>query len=129
MGRATAESVESAAAALQKQIDDHATTSDGRLQELRSSQTERSSRMEQQLEWYMRYAKTLSTLLGELETKVDGSVRSLQEEQARGREDITQLESELASSTRAAGSGAARTPRSVAHYPHAPADMETASLS
>ena len=73
--------------------------------------------MEQQLEWYMRYAKTLSTLLGELETKVDGSVRSLQEEQARGREDITQLESELASSMRAAGSGAARTPRSVAPYP------------
>ena len=72
--------------------------------------------MEQQLEWYMRYAKTLSTLLGELETKVDGSVRSLQEEQARGRENITQLESELASS-RAAGSGAARTPQSVAPYP------------
>ena len=86
--------------------------------------------MEQQLEWYMRYAKTLSTLLGELETKVDGSVRSLQEEQARGREDITQLESELASSTRAAGSGAARTPRSVARYPpRARRGMETASLS
>jgi len=79
--------------------------------------------MEQQLEWYMRYAKTLSTLLGELETKVDGSVRSLQEEQARGREDITQLESELASSMRAAGSGAARTPRSVLPpTPHAPAE-------
>jgi septal ring factor EnvC (AmiA/AmiB activator) len=62
--RSTADGIAATAATLQKQLDDTADATDSRVSELRTNLMEKNTKMEQQLEWYMRYSKTLSTLLG-----------------------------------------------------------------
>ena len=55
---------------LHDRISTNASESDGRLKEFRTDLSNRTDKVEQQLEWYMRYSKTLSTLVGDLESKL-----------------------------------------------------------